>query len=323
MRSYSARADHTTLHPVRRSILLWLTPTLLVGLLAIGPGSLARRAVAQEMQDVRIESIKVAEGVYMLTGRGGNIGLSVGEDGVFMIDDQFAPLTEKITKTIRALSDKPIRFVINTHWHGDHTGGNENLGKAGAVIVAHENVRERMSKEQFLEAFNSRTPPAPAKALPVITFTDAVTFHWNGEELRVIHVAPAHTDGDSIIHFVKSNVMHMGDTYFNGMYPFIDASTGGNIDGMIAAVDRVLKLTNEDTKFIPGHGPLSGVSELKEFRGMLATASERIHKLVKEGKSRDETIALKPTADLDAKWGGGFLKPDAWVGIVYDGIKGK
>jgi cyclase len=276
---------------------------------------------AQQPAEVKIESTKIADGVYMLTGQGGNIGLSVGEDGVFMIDDQFAPLTEKITAAIRGLSDKPIRFLINTHWHGDHTGGNENLGHAGAVIVAHENVRERMTKEQFLAAFNAKTPPAPPKALPVVTFNDAVTFHWNGEEIRVLHVAPAHTDGDSVIHFVKANVVHMGDTYFNGMFPFIDASTGGNIRGMIAAVDRVLKLTNNETKFIPGHGPLSGVAELKEYRAMLATAAERIQKLVSDGKTRDEAIAAKPTTDLNAKWGNGFLKPDAWVGIVYDGIK--
>lgn len=279
--------------------------------------------LAQDAQDVKIEAIKIADGVYMLEGSGGNIGLSIGDDGVFMIDDQFAPLTEKITAKIRELSDKPIRFVINTHWHGDHTGGNENLGQGGAIIVAHQNVRERMSKEQFLAAFNARTPPAPPKALPVITFADAVTFHWNGEELRVQHVAPAHTDGDSIIYFSKANVMHMGDTYFNGMYPFIDASTGGSIDGMIAAADTALKLTNAETKFIPGHGPLSGAKELKEYRAMLATVSERMHKLIKAGKSREEVIKSKPTADLDAKWGAGFLNADAWVGIVYDGIKPK
>lgn len=282
---------------------------------------LAAPLFAQDTANVKIEAQKVADGLFVLMGSGGNIGISVGDDGVFMIDDQFAPLSEKITAKIKELSDKPIRFLVNTHWHGDHTGGNENFGNAGAVIVAHENVRERMSKEQFLAAFNARTPPAPPKALPVVTFADAVTFHWNGEEMRVKHVAPAHTDGDSIIYFSKANVMHMGDTYFNGMYPFIDASTGGNIDGMIAAVDAAMKLTNENTRFIPGHGPVSGLKELKEYRAMLATAAERIHKLMKDGKSREETIKAKPTADLDAKWGAGFLNPDAWVGIVYDGIK--
>lgn len=292
-------------------------------ILSLAPIAFAAPLRAQDAQSVKIEAIQIADGVYMLKGSGGNIGVSIGDDGVFMIDDQFAPLTEKITAKIRELSDKPIRFVINTHWHGDHTGGNENLGQGGAIIVAHQNVRERMSKEQFLAAFNARTPPAPPKALPVITFADAVTFHWNGEELRVQHVAPAHTDGDSIIYFSKANVMHMGDTYFNGMYPFIDASTGGSIDGMIAAADTALKLTNAETKFIPGHGPLSGAKELKEYRAMLATVSERMHKLIKAGKSREEVIKSKPTADLDAKWGAGFLNADAWVGIVYDGIKPK
>ncbi len=276
-----------------------------------------------DFSGVRIESTKLTDSVYMLTGAGGNLGACVGEDGVFLIDDQFAPLTEKITAAIARLSDQPIRFVVNTHWHFDHTGGNENFGKAGAVIVAHENVRQRMSTDQFIAAFDRKIPAAPPKALPVITFSESVTFHWNGEELRVVHVEPAHTDGDSVIFFVKSNVVHMGDVYFNGMYPFIDTGAGGSIDGMIRAIDLVLSRpeVNDQTRFIPGHGPLSGIAELKAFRDMLRTAGDRVRALMAEGKSRDEVVAAKPTADLDAKWGGGFLQPDAWVGIVYDGMK--
>lgn len=278
-----------------------------------------------EMADVRIETVRITDGVYMLVGRGGNIGVSVGDDGVFLIDDQFAPLTEKIVAAVRELSDRPIRFVLNTHWHLDHTGGNENLGRAGAVIVAHENVRRRMSTEQFIAAFDRTVAPSPPQALPVITFTDSVTFHWNGDELRVLHVEPAHTDGDSIIVFTKANVVHMGDVYFNGMYPFIDTGAGGSIDGMIAAVDRVLALpqVNERTKFIPGHGPLSGLAELKAYRDMLKTVSERVHRLVDEGKTREEVVAARPTQDLDATWGRGFMQPDVWIGIVYDGMARK
>ncbi|GIV60950.1 MAG: cyclase [Rhodothermaceae bacterium] len=285
-------------------------------LLLLLPAALAQ----PNFDEVQIQTIPVAEGVFMLAGRGGNIGLSVGADGAFLIDDQYAPLTDRITAAVAAQTEQPIRFVVNTHWHGDHTGGNENMGQAGAVIVAHENVRRRMSTEQFIEAFNTRTPPAPPAALPVVTFTDAVTFHWNGDEIHVFHVDPAHTDGDAIIHFRRANVIHMGDTYFNGMYPFIDVSSGGTLSGMIAAVDRVLAMTDDATKIIPGHGPLSNRAELMAYREMLATVHARMKALIADGKSRDEAIAARPTADLDATWGRGFLQPDVWVGIVYDAV---
>jgi glyoxylase-like metal-dependent hydrolase (beta-lactamase superfamily II) len=189
-------------------------------------------AAAQgDFSAVEIKAEKVADGLYALTGRGGNLGLSVGEDGAYLIDDQYAPLTGKILAAVKELTPEPVRFVVNTHYHGDHTGGNENMGEAGALLVAHENVRARMAAGTFMKAFNRQVEPAPAGALPVVTFTDAVTFHWNGEEIRVFFVGPAHTDGDSIIHFVKADVFHMGDTLFNGMYPFIDVSGGGRLEG--------------------------------------------------------------------------------------------
>lgn len=209
----------------------------------------------------------------MLLGAGGNIGVSVGADGVFVIDDRYAPLTEKIKAAVRALSTAPIRFVINTHWHGDHTGGNENLAHDGTLIIAQENVRKRMSVEQFIAAFNSRVPPKPVVALPVVTFTDGVTFYLNGDTIQVLHVKAAHTDGDAIIYFRKANVIHAGDTFFNGFYPFIDASTGGSLDGMTAAADQILSLANDQTRIIPGHGPLGGRAEVKAFRDMLATVA--------------------------------------------------
>lgn len=273
----------------------------------------------QDMRDVSIKSIRITDSVYMLTGRGGNIGLSVGEDGVFLIDDQFAPLTDKILAAVAELTDDPIQFVVNTHWHPDHTGGNENLGEAGVIIVAHENVRKRMSTEQFIAAFNNRSPPSPPEALPVITFTDSITLHYNGDELRVAHMEPAHTDGDSVIFFRKANVVHMGDTYFNGMYPFIDVSSGGSIDGMIEAARRVLGQVNDQTKIIPGHGALSDTRGLLAYVEMLETVRGRVQKLVDEGKSREDVVAARPTRDFDAQWGGGFLEPDKWVGIIYDG----
>jgi glyoxylase-like metal-dependent hydrolase (beta-lactamase superfamily II) len=278
-------------------------------------------AQQQDFSKVEVKAEKVAEGVYMLTGSGGNIGLSVGGSGTFVIDDQFAPLSDKILAAIRAITPDPVRFVVNTHWHGDHTGGNENMGKAGALVIAHENVRRRMSAEHFSATFNRTTPASPEGALPVVTFTDVVTFHWNGDEIRVSHVAPAHTDGDSIVRFVKADVVHMGDLFFNGGYPFIDTSSGGRVDGVIAAADQTLAAIGEKTRIIPGHGPLATRADLQSYRDTLKLLRDRIAKLKAEGKSRDEVVAAKPTADHDAKWGAGFMKGDVFTGLVYDSLK--
>lgn len=275
----------------------------------------------QDFSAVEIETIPVADGIYMLMGSGGNIGLSVGDDGAFLVDDQYGPLSEKILAAVAEQTDMPVEFVVNTHWHGDHVGGNENMAATGAVIVAHENVRERMSTTQFIRAFGMEEPPAPAGALPVITFDDGVTLHWNGEEIRIFHVAPAHTDGDAVIHFVGADVIHSGDTYFNGIYPFVDVDTGGNFEGMIAAADAILELAGENTKIIPGHGPLSNRAQLQAYRDMMVTVRERINSMVEEGLDRDAVVAAAPTSDLDAVWGGGFLQPDMWVGIAFDALK--
>lgn len=274
----------------------------------------------QNFDDVQIETIEVADNIYMLIGSGGNLGLSVGDDGAFLIDDQYAPLTEKILDAIKAQTDNTVQFVVNTHWHADHTGGNELHGEAGAIIVAHENVRKQMTVDHFLAAFNSTVPASPEGALPVVTFTESVTFHWNGDEIHVFHVDPAHTDGDAVIHFKGSNVIHAGDTFFNGMYPFIDISTGGTLDGMIDAAKRILDISDDETKIIPGHGGLASRAELEQYYEMLVTARDLIKEHVDAGKTREEVIAAKPTEGLDGVWGGGFLPPDMWVGIVYDGM---
>jgi len=192
------------------------------------------RAQEPDWDSIEIRTIQVAEGLYMLMGRGGNIGLSVGEDGAFLVDDQYAPLTDKILAAIAAVTSEPVKFVLNTHWHGDHTGGNENLGQAGAMIVAHDNVRRRMNPEQVRDLVG-RSDQAPADALPVVTFSDEITFHWNDERLHTFHVAHAHTDGDAIIWFANANAVHMGDTFFRGRYPFVDVESGGAIQGVIAA----------------------------------------------------------------------------------------
>jgi glyoxylase-like metal-dependent hydrolase (beta-lactamase superfamily II) len=282
-------------------------------LLAAGPAT----AQPQDFSKVEVTSEKVAEGIYMLKGAGGNIGLCAGPETAFLIDDQYAPMTPKVKAAVSALTDKPIRFVLNTHWHGDHTGGNKDLGESGTLIVAHENVRKRMSTDQFIEAFRMKEPAAAPAALPVITYTDAVTFHFNGQEIHAFHVAPAHTDGDSVVHFRKANVIHAGDLFFNGMYPFIDLSSGGSVAGMIAGADRMLALAGEATRIIPGHGPLGTKADLKAYRDMLVTVRDRVAAQVKAGKTLDEVAAAAPTADLDAKWGQGFMKGPVFVSIVY------
>jgi glyoxylase-like metal-dependent hydrolase (beta-lactamase superfamily II) len=272
---------------------------------------------------VEVKAQKLGEGVWMISGAGGNIGLSAGPDGAFLIDDQYAPLTDKIVAAVKSVTDQPIRFVLNTHYHPDHTGGNENLGKAGGIIVAHENVRKRMTMDWFNETFQSPMKPSPPAALPVVTFSESVTFHWNGEEIRVQHMPPSHTDGDSVVYFPKANVLHTGDVVFYGLYPVIDYAAGGTIDGIVAVCDRLLGMIDEKTKVIPGHGPLIDKSGVKEYRDMLATVRDRVKPMVAAGKSIDEVRAAKPTADFDAKWGGGYYKPDAWVAVVYGSLGGK
>jgi len=244
------------------------------------------------LDTVQVRAVPVAGGVYMLTGAGGNMGLSVGNDAAFLVDDQFAPLTRKIQIAIAGVTQKSVRFVLNTHWHGDHTGGNENFGEAGAVIVAHENVRRRMSADQFIEALNQRSPASPPGALPVVTFGDAVTFHINGDSVRAFHVAPAHTDGDVIVHFTKANVVHMGDTFNNSGLPFVDRSSGGSIHGIIEAADKVLAMSNAQTKIIPGHGPLADRERLKVYRDMVATLRDRVRTLLSTGKTLDDILQL-------------------------------
>ena len=275
----------------------------------------------KDFSKVQIKTEKLSDTTYMMTGDGGNLGLSIGPDAVFVIDDQFAPLTPKIQAAIAALTKQPVKFVLNTHWHFDHTGGNENMGKAGALIVAHENVRKRMSVEGLIKFFGMKTPASPKAALPVVTFTRDVTFHINGDEVFAYHVANAHTDGDAIVYFKNSDVIHMGDTFFNRLYPFIDTSSGGKVDGMLAAVDQVLAVANDRTKIIPGHGPLGNKADLNAYRDMLATVSGRIKVLIKSGKSLDDVQAAKPTAEFDAVWGKGFLSPQQWVEMLYENLK--
>jgi glyoxylase-like metal-dependent hydrolase (beta-lactamase superfamily II) len=279
------------------------------------------RAQQQDFSKVTIKTTKLSEGLYMLEGSGGNIGVSVGEDGVILIDDQYAPLTPKIQEAISKISSKPIKFVVNTHWHMDHVGGNENLAAAGAVVIAHDNVRKRMSTEQFIELMKRKVPASPAKALPTVTFTTDITLHFNGEDIHVIHVDPAHTDTDSIVVFPKAKVVHMGDAFITPSYPFVDASSGGNYDGFVTAAERALGIADDSFKIIPGHGALSTKADLQAWHEMLVGVRARVKKEVDAGKSLDAIQKLKVTAAWDDKLGKGFIKPDNVVEFVYRSLK--
>lgn len=274
----------------------------------------------QDFSQVTIETAQVSDDIYVLFGAGGNIGVSIGDDGPLLVDDQFAPLTEKILSAVAELSDAEVQYVINTHWHGDHTGGNENLGRLGAVIVAHDNVRVRMSKDVFLPLFNMRTQPAPAVALPAVTYADETTIHWNGETIRIFHVPNAHTDGDSIVHFQDANVVHMGDTLWTSGFPRIDSQFGGgSVQGVIDAVEAAISMASEQTQFIPGHGslPPRGTAFLREYVAMLRDVQERVSDLIDDGLSEEAVVAAQPTQQYDAQWGGGYMSPELFTRVVY------
>lgn len=275
---------------------------------------------ASAQDDVKITSTSVADNIYMLNGKGGNIGLFVGADGSFIIDDQFAPLTGKILEAIKAVGGDTPRFLINTHFHGDHTGGNENLGNKGTLIVAHDNVRQRLIDGSFIKAFGMKAAPAKKSALPAMTFSETMHFHINGDSVNAIHVPSAHTDGDSIIHFKNANVVHAGDVFFNGFYPFIDADHGGSLKGTIKAVDVILSITDSSSKIIPGHGPLGDKAQLQAYRDMLQTAYTRLVALKNQGMSAEDAVAEKPLTDLEAKWGNGIFTGDKWIAIVYPAV---
>lgn len=278
-------------------------------------------AVAQPAAaDVQIRVEKVARGVAVLFGEGGNIGLSHGADGNVLIDDQYAPMTDKIIAGVATLDPGPVKFVINTHWHADHTGGNENLGKRGAVIVAHDNVRKRMSTDQFMATFNRTFPASPKAALPVVTFGSGVNLHLNGDTLEIVHVERAHTDGDALVLWRQANVIHMGDLYFKDFsFPFIDTGSGGTLPGLMAALDRAIALTNERTIVIPGHGPVATQADLVAYRDMIADIRAKVAAGIAAGKPLAEIQAEKPAARYGMEQG--FVKPDAFVALVYESLR--
>ncbi len=270
--------------------------------------------------DVKATTQKITDDIYMINVKGGNVGLFVGEDGAFLIDNEYVDVVPAVLDAVKAITEDKVRFAINTHWHGDHTGGNETLGKEGSLIIAHDNVRSRLAVDNYIEAFNMHSKAAPKVALPLITFNDQTSFHINGDTVRVTHVKNAHTDGDSFVHIEEANVIHTGDVFFNGFYPFIDASTGGSVDGVIDACALILGLADDKTVIIPGHGPVSNKAELQAYHDMLVGVRDTIKPMIDAGKTFEEIKAANPLEPFNAEWADGFLSPDVWIKIVYDAM---
>jgi glyoxylase-like metal-dependent hydrolase (beta-lactamase superfamily II) len=271
-----------------------------------------------QKNDVTITSKKLTEQVYVLKGQGGNIGLFIGEDAVFMIDDQFAPLTPKILAAIKEITDKPVTYLINTHWHGDHTGGNENMEKEGALIVAHENVRKRMSVDQIIRGKTKKA--SPKSALPVITFSDDMMLHINNDDILITHVHNSHTDGDAIIYFTKNNVLHMGDAYFQGKFPYIDLNSGGSIDGYISGIEKAVILADVETKIIPGHGNVSSKEEMKPYLKMLKTLRQRLNDEVNNGKSLEDVLKNESITSEYTSYNG-WINEERIKTAIYNSLK--
>jgi glyoxylase-like metal-dependent hydrolase (beta-lactamase superfamily II) len=264
-----------------------------------------------------ITTTKLYDNVYALQGAGGNMALQTGKDGLVLIDSSFSTAVPKVKEAIAAISKDSPDALINTHWHYDHTDGNEGMHAAGFSIFAHQKTRERMATPQSITFFHIEMPASPDAALPAITFTDSMQAWHNGDSLDLVHFDPAHTDTDIYIHFHKANVLHMGDTWFNGFYPFIDEATGGRIGGMIDAAQKGLSVADKDTKIIPGHGPLGNKADLQRCHDMLSAIRDKVAALKSAGASEQEAIAKKPTANFDAAWGKGMFNGDIFTGIVY------
>ena len=278
--------------------------------------------VAQEdYSKVEIKATKVNGNVYMLEGAGGNIGASVGPDGILIVDDEFAPLAEKIKAALKTLGEGKLKFILNTHWHGDHTGGNAPLGR-DAPIIAHDNVRKRLSTEQRIEFFKMTIPPSPREALPVITFDNSLTVHFNGEEIKAIHFPHGHTDGDSVIFFSKSNVVHMGDDFFSGRFPFVDLDSGGSVQGLAKNIGEIIPKIPAGAKLIPGHGPISTIDDLKAFHRMLLETTNVVRKKLAAKKTLEQIKAEGLPAEWKS-WGEGFIKTDQWIQLIYTDLSKK
>jgi cyclase len=291
-----------------------------MGLLLLASG----QSVAQtDFSKVEMKTSDLGHRTYMIEGSGGNITAAVGDDGVIMVDGQFAPLHDKIKAAVAALSKEPIRFLVNTHYHGDHTGGNEAFANDGVIVTAHENVGKRLSAGTTNGLTGAKTPPAPQRTVPTNTYTKEMALRVKGRDAALHHFANAHTDGDTYVYFADANVLSTGDIVTLGArYPNVDFANGGSIDGMIAATDVFLKLANDQTKIVPGHGPLTDKAGVTLYRDMLATARDRIAKLIADGKSLDDAVAAKPLADIGSRIGANDQQNETFVRLVYRSLKG-
>jgi glyoxylase-like metal-dependent hydrolase (beta-lactamase superfamily II) len=297
------------------------------------PGSLLRAATGRGLQTASpadrttafrtqmgatpIKSEKLTDNLTLLSGPGGNVVVLTGPDGKFVVDNFVAPAWPKLKEILTSISNVPVKYVIDTHWHFDHTDNNAPLHAAGATVLAHENTKKRMSKANDIPILDIHFDPSPADALPQQTFASSYKLQANGETLDLQYLAPAHTDSDIYVHFEKANVIHMGDTFFNRAYPFVDPGSSGKVKGMIAAADKILAIANNDTKIVPGHGPLGNKADLTSTRDMLLTAVERVEKFKAAGKPYQEAVIAKPLADLDATWVKGFVTGELFVQIIY------
>ena len=272
-------------------------------------------AAAETKPAIRTQALR--PGLHVLASAGGNVAVWTGADGTVVVDDSLAPLAPQLLEAIARIEPGPVRFVVNTHWHPDHTGGNETLGRSGSVVVAHDNTRARMSEPQVVQEYDLKVPAAPKAALPVVTFADSVVLHLNGDNLQLAHVDAAHTDGDLVAWWELANVVHVGDLYYNGSYPFIDLDSGGSLAGVVAAIELVLDRADARTVVIPGHGPVSNRSDLSAYRDMLVAVGRRVREGIEAGRSEEEIVASRPTADYDERFGKGGMTADRFVRNVY------
>ena len=277
-------------------------------------------SLSQDWDVVQIETTHVSDNIYMLKGSGGNIGVIAGEDGVLIVDNQFAPLAPKIKAAIAEISDQPIKYVINTHWHGDHMGGNEVFGADGSIIIAHKNVRTRISTDQFMKHQQREVPAAPEVAWPIVTFSDEITYYFNDEEILVRHAPPAHTDGDAAIYFRNANVIHMGDAFVRYGYPFVDISSGGSVAGMIENLDMIIAMINDETVVIPGHGELSTRSDMITFRDILKDILEGVQAGINQGHTLEQIQTSEIGSKYDDQWGGGFITGKDFMTFTYQSL---
>ena len=306
-----------------RTTMAMITFTLLLAGRAFAQQAAPAPPPQPDFSKVEIKTTDLGDNMYMLEGQGGNITMAVAKDGIILVDGQYAALHDKIKTAISAISNQPIKYLINTHFHGDHVGGNEPFAKDGATIISEVNVKNRLAAGTTNGLTGVKTPPAQPAALPSKTYTGAFQIRLRSRVADLKHIENAHTDGDTYVWFKTANVLSTGDTFTNGRYPNIDFANGGNIKGMIATADAYLKLTNARTRIVPGHGPLADKAALTEYRAMLVTARDRMAKLVKDGKTEDEVVAAKPFADLDAKWAPTELASKNFIRVVYHSLADK